>query len=152
MSGYTDPANGRPVGAFYPERGLAATNPEPPPKPNASPAVWETVIEDMRARDNFGRAKYGTPLQPFNGRKPLVDAYQEALDLVVYLKQEILEHDMRKKPCCCGAMFALKALVEASSKRWNEERDQDGSFVDALGRAQALTGMPPFDWDKEIRR
>lgn len=54
--------------------------------------------------------------------------------------------------CCCGAMFALKALVEATSKRWSEERDANGDFLDALGRAQALTGHPPFDWDKETRR
>lgn len=70
-----------------------------------------------------------------------------SLEAVVYAKP-----DEKKGPCGCGAMFALKALVEASSKRWNEERDQDGSFVDALGRAQALTGMPPFKWDKETKR
>lgn len=31
------------------------------------------------------------PLQAHNGRDPLVDAYQEALDLVVYLRQAIEE-------------------------------------------------------------
>lgn len=40
---------------------------------------------------NFGRQKYGTPLTADNGRDPLVDAYQEALDLVVYLRQAIEE-------------------------------------------------------------
>jgi hypothetical protein len=39
----------------------------------------------------MGIAKYGTPLQTFNGRDPLIDAYQEALDLAVYLKQAIME-------------------------------------------------------------
>lgn len=40
-----------------------------------------------------GRRKYGTPLQAHNGRDPLVDAYQEALDLCVYLRQAIAERD-----------------------------------------------------------
>ena len=65
--------------------------PEPPPAPNAHRPVWELVVEDMKERDRVGRAKYGTPLQPFNGRDPLVDAYQEALDLAVYLRQAIEE-------------------------------------------------------------
>jgi len=64
---------------------------EPAPVPNGRPAVWSLVISDMRARDAEGRRKYGTPLQPFNGRDALVDAYQEALDLVVYLRQAIEE-------------------------------------------------------------
>lgn len=65
--------------------------PQPAPKPNTEVPVWDLVIADMRARDNFGRKKYGTPLQTNNGRDPLVDAYQEVLDLAVYLRQEIEE-------------------------------------------------------------
>jgi hypothetical protein len=49
------------------------------------------VIVDMRERDRFGVEKYKTRLQPFNGRNPLVDAYQEALDLCVYLRQAMYE-------------------------------------------------------------
>jgi hypothetical protein len=55
------------------------------------PSVWDLVIDDMRERDLLGRAKYGTPLQPHNGRQSLIDAYQEALDQVVYLRTEIEE-------------------------------------------------------------
>lgn len=40
----------------------------------------------MKARDAFGRAKYGTALTADNGRNHLADAYQEALDGVVYLR------------------------------------------------------------------
>ena len=54
-------------------------------------AIWACVIEDMRHRDAFGARKYGTRLQAFNGRDPIIDAYQEALDLVVYLKQLFIE-------------------------------------------------------------
>lgn len=66
---------------------------QPPPVPSNRPAVWGLVMADMRERDAVGRARYGTPLQAFNGRDPLVDAYQEALDLVVYLRQAIEERD-----------------------------------------------------------
>jgi hypothetical protein len=39
----------------------------------------------------MGKAKYGTELKTHNGRKALVDAYQEALDLCLYLKQALME-------------------------------------------------------------
>ena len=68
-----------------------ANAPEPPPTPSKHPAVWDLVLRDIAERDKAGAAKYGTRLQPHNGRRPLVDAYQEALDLVVYLRQEIYE-------------------------------------------------------------
>lgn len=68
--------------------------PENPPKKNASTPVWDLVIADMTERDQIGRQKYGTPLQAGNGRDPLVDAYQEALDLVVYLRQAICEREI----------------------------------------------------------
>ena len=67
------------------------SKPEPIPITNDNPAVWDLVIDDMRARDASGLAKYGTRLQSHNGRDALVDAYQEALDLVVYLRQVIEE-------------------------------------------------------------
>lgn len=63
---------------------------------NTNPAVWEIVIADMQERDKIGKQRYGTRLQPFNGRDALVDAYQEALDMVVYLRQAIYERDNAK--------------------------------------------------------
>lgn len=67
---------------------------QPPPVPNGGRPVWELVVEDMMERDRVGRERYGTPLKTHNGRDALVDAYQEALDLCVYLRQAIEE---RKK-------------------------------------------------------
>lgn len=64
---------------------------EPPPVPNAGVPVWNLVIKDMGERDQLGRERYGTPLQTNNGRDHLVDAYQEGLDLVVYLRAKIEE-------------------------------------------------------------
>ena len=66
---------------------------QPDPVPNDRPAVWGLVIADMHARDGVGRERYGTALQPFNGRDALKDAYAEALDLCVYLRQAIYERD-----------------------------------------------------------
>jgi hypothetical protein len=66
-------------------------NEQPAPIPNEWPAVWDLVIADMQARDSVGRQRYGTRLQPHNGRDALRDAYEEVLDLAVYLRQEIEE-------------------------------------------------------------
>lgn len=55
--------------------------------------VIEHVLEDIKARDTMGREKYGTSLMTHNGRDALWDAYQEALDLVMYLRQAILERE-----------------------------------------------------------
>ncbi len=48
--------------------------------------VSQAVIDDMRERDKLGRERYGVPLTSHNGRDHLIDAYQEALDFVVYLR------------------------------------------------------------------
>lgn len=64
---------------------------QPKPVENTQPPVWGLVMEDMKARNEFGVQKYGTPLQAFNGRDALKDAYEEVLDLAVYLRQAIEE-------------------------------------------------------------
>lgn len=82
---------------MYPALKAGLSAPEPDPVPNDTKPVWEMVIEDMKERDDEGRRKYGTPLQINNGRDPLVDAYQEALDLVVYLRQAIEERQRNER-------------------------------------------------------
>ena len=71
------------------------TTEQPEPVPNDGPAVWDLVMADMHARDVLGRERYGTRLQPDNGRDHLVDAYQELLDAAVYLRAEIYKRDGR---------------------------------------------------------
>ena len=61
--------------------------------PADTPAVWDLVYADMQERDLMGEKKHGVRLQPGNGRDVLKDAYQEALDLVAYLRQSIYERD-----------------------------------------------------------
>ena len=68
-------------------------HPQPVPKANNHPAVWPLVLADMVARDKLGRERYGVPLQPHNGRDTLRDAYEEALDLAVYLRSALYERD-----------------------------------------------------------
>ena len=66
---------------------------QPAPVPNREPAIADLVIVDMQERKAVGIARYGTPLQANNGRDALVDAYQEALDLVMYLRQVLEERE-----------------------------------------------------------
>ena len=66
---------------------------QPKPVPNEYPPVWPLVMVDMASRDHLGRKRYGTPLQAHNGRDALRDAYEEALDLAVYLRTAIFERD-----------------------------------------------------------
>lgn len=67
--------------------------PEDMPVANDNVCVWDLVRKDINDREAYGIRKYKTRLQPFNGRDALVDAYQEALDLSVYLRQAIYERD-----------------------------------------------------------
>lgn len=64
---------------------------EPAPVKNDKPAIYELVLQDVQERAKFGYAKYKTFLQPGNGRNALKDAYEEALDLCMYLRQKIYE-------------------------------------------------------------
>ncbi len=70
-----------------------ANHDQPEPTKNDHPAIWHIVIMDMLNRDHVGRERYGTALQPHNGRDALSDAYQEVLDTAVYLRQAIYERD-----------------------------------------------------------
>jgi hypothetical protein len=74
---------------------MAELGGNPPPIPNDQPALWDLVIDEMRARDRLGQQRYHTRLQPHNGRDMLRDALDEALDLVVYLRGAIYERDGR---------------------------------------------------------
>lgn len=64
---------------------------QPLPIVNNLPFVQDAVIADIEARKRVGIERYGTPLQAFNGRDALQDAYEEAIDLSMYLKQLIIE-------------------------------------------------------------
>lgn len=66
---------------------------QPQPVSNTHPAIADLVMADLRDRDQFGAKKYGTRLQPFNGRKSKVDLYQELIDMIQYARQDIFESE-----------------------------------------------------------
>lgn len=63
---------------------------QPPPKPGGVP-VQAVLIEALKRRMAFGLKKYGRPLETHNGRDPLIDMWEEMLDMVSYWTQYILE-------------------------------------------------------------
>lgn len=63
---------------------------EPPPIKGNKP-ILPLVIQDLEVRAKMGKQKYGTLLESHNGRDALMDAYQEILDLTMYLRQLIEE-------------------------------------------------------------
>lgn len=64
------------------------------PKPGETKVI-DLVMADLQARAEVGRERYGAYLETGNGRDALMDAYQEALDLCMYLRQEIEERRER---------------------------------------------------------
>lgn len=66
---------------------------QPMPTRNDRPSIQSVVRADLVAREQVGIQRYGTSLQPHNGRDALRDAYEEALDLACYLRQAIAERD-----------------------------------------------------------
>ena len=67
-------------------------------RPIAGPKdVQSQVIDDIHARRVHGIEEYGQAVFPHNGRDALLDAYEEALDLAIYLKQAMLERDATRR-------------------------------------------------------
>jgi hypothetical protein len=63
------------------------------PIPNDGPSMHDLVAADMMERKAHGLRKYNSLLQAFNGRSALRDAYEEVLDLAVYLRQALEEQE-----------------------------------------------------------
>jgi len=69
---------------------------QPAPVANQHPPIVPQVIADLDARMALGVRRYGVALQPENQRDALQDAYEEAMDLTIYLKQALVERDLRR--------------------------------------------------------
>lgn len=86
---------------------LAAPGDQPPPVHNDGQSVHQwvadeitrlaqepidhVIVRDLLDRVAVGLERYGTPLQAGNGRDPVWDGYQEALDGLAYAGQLTLE-------------------------------------------------------------
>lgn len=55
--------------------------------------LLKEIETDLMERRALGLRRYGSLLQPGNGRDPLRDAYEEVLDLVAYFRQLIMARD-----------------------------------------------------------
>ena len=53
--------------------------------------IFRLVHADIDERERLGYVTYGGPLLAFNGRDALQDAYEEAIDQAMYLRQAIEE-------------------------------------------------------------
>lgn len=89
MAGCTCVQDGQPD----PDCSAHGIDAQPLPVGNSLPVIHRLVQDDLQQRLDFGTRKYGQPLQPFNGRKNLRDAYEEALDMCVYLRTELYEQE-----------------------------------------------------------
>lgn len=122
---------------------------EPPPIKTDTAEIWPLIIHDLRrellmspehepargalikaceARDSFGREKYGVGLQVENGRHPLRDARDEALDCMAYTRQHfervrasgaarpavLAAWQLHLGACAIGAMITHALLVETT--------------------------------------
>jgi hypothetical protein len=105
------------------------------PADGTGPDCWELVLADMRDRRQMGIDKYGKPLRSDNGRDALVDAYQEALDLTVYLRQAIEQGrsaEMNKPiPSKAEIIDTMNAISMVAYVRWDRcvERPEGGGVV-----------------------
>lgn len=70
--------------------------PQPPPGKGSAISTSALVAADMFERHAAGLNKYGVAHQHDNGRDHLIDAYQEALDLCIYLRAEIERRKVSK--------------------------------------------------------
>jgi hypothetical protein len=61
---------------------------QPLPIPNEYASAHDLAIKLLQARKDLGLKRYGSLLQPRNGRDNLRDAIEEATDLLVYLVNE----------------------------------------------------------------
>jgi len=55
--------------------------------------ICPLVINDIKDRMKIGEKRYGESLKAFNGRRPLIDLYQELLDACMYIRQLIEEEE-----------------------------------------------------------
>lgn len=111
-----------------------ATEQQTKPQGSGEP-ITDLLIKDLLERKEFGTRKYGEPLKAFNGRDPLVDAYQELIDLLVYLRQHIEEN-----PETTRAVHLARMLHLAGERVYQ-------SYLYGLGRhADDATPMAKQKW------
>jgi len=82
---------------------------QPLPVVNDAPDIQSQVIADIEQRRRVGIARYGTALQPHNGRDSLRDLYEELIDAAMYVKQAMVERD---QPIPSVVVAELRAKIQ----------------------------------------
>lgn len=129
------PANGSPLAHREVVMGIEPTYTKAQPVPSQSVVSKEvlphvagiialmTVNEDVQSkaivfltkRIEWGTAKYGQPLHTFDGRDTLVDALDEAGDLVMYLGKAAMEEECEENVRLFGVAVGL--LISVAARR-----------------------------------
>lgn len=122
---------------------------QPTPKPNNTQPIHEQVIDDIKRRAEVGKQNYGTYLQVGNGRDSLLDAYEEAQDKALYLKQAILERDdlVMELEAAREEVRRLREVVTAPTYRealallaGKDARDRRMKLIGAAEKLEQLAG------------
>lgn len=99
---------------------------QPLPTPSTAPSIIDLVLvdisdEDVRAdireRAEVGRQRYGQPLRAHNGRNALLDAYLEALDLIMYSRQALEEASNNGERADRRPVYASAVRVACALRR-----------------------------------
>lgn len=119
---------------------------QPKPKPTGTRPIWELVVEDMQQRDRVGRERYGTPLQANNGRDGLIDAYQEVLDLAVYVRQ-VIEEEVVASHAVQALGVRLLGALEACQKEIKRSEDLE---IASMWNSRATGYREVLVWVEEL--
>ena len=68
-------------------------------------AVIVKVLDDLLNRAKAGKSKHGSILRSHDGSDGLLNAYIQALDMVIYLRKEIMERESKEKNNKVIALF-----------------------------------------------
>lgn len=74
--------------------------------------ITDKVFNDIDARLTLGLKRYGTALQPFNGRDALRDAYEELLDALAYA------HQIRMESLALDVAYPQPYVVKLPDNEW----------------------------------
>lgn len=89
----------------------------------------DQVTKNLCERAEIGRKRYGTYLQPFNGRDALLDSYEEALDLATYLMQAVAESRASKSDevywAYRDALYVAARIAKLMEKRTNGQGSKE---------------------------
>jgi len=118
---------------------------QPLPTPNDRPHIIDLVMQDLRDRKALGIARYNTPLQPFNGRDSLQDAYEEAMDEIFYIKQAILEKEELIK--CLEKLHIVIAGLKSPEK--GEIAENVFLLIQSLKKNTAISARNFFNQNLE---